>query len=113
MRWFTIWLSTAIGLAIISHLGFGISASSAQAVIVASMVLGLVNVLVRPVIRLVALPITLLTLGLFGWVINGLMLWLVSAVVPGFTVQGLGPAVLGAVILAVVSGGFQWILHRR
>ncbi|MDA8192509.1 MAG: phage holin family protein [Thermaerobacter sp.] len=111
MRWFTLWFSTAVGLAIVSHLRIGISAQSAEAVIVASGVLGLVNLFIRPLVRLVALPLTILTLGLFGWVINGLMLLAVSWAVPGFSVHGLGAAVVGAIILAVLSGGLHWILR--
>jgi putative membrane protein len=72
----------------------------------AGLVLGLVNAVVRPVLLLLTLPITLLTLGLFLLVLNGLCLWLVAAVVAGFHVAGFWPAVGGALVVSAVS----WLL---
>ncbi len=69
----------------------------------AGLVLGLVNAVVRPVLLVLTLPLTLLTLGLFLFVLNGLCLWLVSLVVKGFEVHGFWPAVFGALIVSVVS----------
>lgn len=112
MRLVMVWASTAIGLLIISRLGIGISAQSLTAVLIAAVLLGLINLIVRPVVRLITLPINLLTLGLFGWVINGLMLWATSWLVPGFHVSGFLPAVFGAVLLAIISGVFHWIIRR-
>jgi putative membrane protein len=112
MRLVAVWASTAIGLLVISQLGIGIAARSLGAVVVAAALLGLINLIVRPVVRLITLPINLITLGLFGWVINGLMLWATSWLVPGFTVNGFLPAVLGAVLLAMISGVFHWIIGR-
>lgn len=108
MRLFWVWLWSAVGLYIVTRLSLGIEARTLSSVIVASVVLGLVNLLVRPLVRLVAFPITLLTLGLFGWVINALMLWLVAAVVPGFHVAGFLPALWGSIILAIISGVLNW-----
>ncbi|MDO4263510.1 MAG: phage holin family protein, partial [Deinococcus sp.] len=73
---------------------------------VAALVLGLVNALIRPVLGLLSLPITLLTLGLFALVLNGLMLWL-TAQFTALDVDGLGAAVVGAVLLSIVS----WLLN--
>lgn len=97
----------------LAHLHVGIEAASAGAVVTASLVLGLVNLVIRPIVRLLALPLTLLTLGLFGWVINALMLWLVSALVPGFSVNGFLPALWASIILAFVSGVVNWLVRRR
>lgn len=73
-------------------------------------VFGAVNVIVKPIVRLLALPVTLLTLGLFLFVINGLMLWLTSAVSGrlglGFHVDGLVPAMLGAIVVGITS----WVI---
>lgn len=91
----------------------GIIAPTLRVAIFASLVLGLVNLVVRPIVRLLALPITLLTLGLFGWIINALMLWLVSAIVPGFHIQGFIPALEASIILAIVSGVLNWVIRHR
>lgn len=112
MRMLWVWAITAMGLAVIAHLGMGIQANSTVSIIVAALVLGLVNTFIRPILRLVAIPFTLVTFGLFGWIINGLMLWLVSRVVPGFHVAGFVAAVLGAVVLAAISGVMHWIVRR-
>jgi putative membrane protein len=79
-----------------------------MAALAAAFVLGLVNAIVRPLFVLLTLPITVVTLGAFLLVINGLLLWLVTAVVPGFHVNGFLGAVIGSVLLSIVS----WILTR-
>jgi len=76
--------------------------------LVAAFLLGIVNTVLRPVLVFLTLPLTLLTLGLFLLVINGLMLWLVAAVVKGFHVSGFWGAVLGSILISLVS----WILSR-
>ncbi len=76
--------------------------------LVAAFVLGLVNAVVRPLFVLLTLPVTVVTLGVFLFVINGLLLWLVAAFVPGFHVNGFLAAVVGSILLSVVS----WILTR-
>ncbi|MCL5116625.1 MAG: phage holin family protein [Firmicutes bacterium] len=113
MRRLAIWLATGLTLFVLAHVHMGIEAKSVGAVLVASVVLGLVNLVVRPIVRIMTLPLTLLTLGLFGWVINALMLWLVSALVPGFRVNGFMPALWASIMLAVVSGVVNWIMRRR
>jgi len=112
IRGLWIWAITALGLAVIAHLNIGIHATSAVSVIIAALALGLLNTFIRPILRLIAIPITFLTLGLFGWIINGLMLWLVSWLVPGFHVAGFVAAVLGSVILAIISGVMHWMVRR-
>ena len=78
------------------------------AALVAAFLLGIVNTILRPILVLLTLPITLLTLGLFLLIINGLMLWLVSALVRGFYVSGFWGAVLGSILISIVS----WLLSR-
>ncbi|MDD8020615.1 MAG: phage holin family protein [Acidobacteriota bacterium] len=78
------------------------------AALVAAFLLGIVNSIIKPILVLLTLPITVLTLGLFLLVINGLMLWLVSALVKGFYVNGFWGAVLGSILISLVS----WILTR-
>ena len=74
--------------------------------VLAALVLGLVNAIVRPVLVILTLPLTLVTLGLFLFVLNAFCLWLTSKLVPGFEVQTFGSALLGALVISVVS----WIL---
>lgn len=83
-----------------------ISADGVIAALVAAFVLGLVNAVVRPLFVLLTLPITVVTLGVFLLVINGLLLLLVAAIVPGFHVNGFLGAVAGSILISVVS----WVL---
>ena len=77
--------------------------------LIAGIVLGVINAFIKPIISLVALPITVLTLGLFSLVINALMVLLVSAIVPGFHVEGFLPALGFAIVLAIINGFFGMI----
>ena len=94
-----IWLATEIVP--------GIEARSATTVLVAGLVLGLVNAIVRPFLLVLTLPLTLVTLGLFLFVLNALCLWLTSAVVPGFDVRGFWPAFGGALLVSALS----WVVN--
>ena len=73
------------------------------ATLVAAAILGIVNAIIRPLLVLLTLPLNILTLGLFTFVINALMLLLTSAVVPGFVIRGFGSAILGAIVLSIIS----------
>lgn len=97
------WLTTTIALAVAVWILPGIHVASPVALIVAALVLGLVNAIVRPILVLLTLPLTLLTLGLFYLVINGLAFALAAAIVPGFEVASFGWAMLGALIVSLVS----------
>ena len=85
-----------------------VTVDGVMAALAAAFVLGLVNAVVRPLFVLLTLPITVVTLGTFLLVINGLLLWLVTAFVPGFHVNGFLAAVVASILLSVVS----WILTR-
>ena len=82
------------------------------AALVAAFVLGIINAILRPVLVFLTLPVTILTLGLFLLVINGLLLLLVAALVPGFQVNGFWGAVLGSVLISIVSWMLSWFLPR-
>jgi putative membrane protein len=98
-----------VSILIISYLLPGlIRVDGIWAALVAAFLLGIVNTILRPILIFFTLPITILTLGLFLLVINGLMLWLVSTVVKGFYVEGFWGAVLGSILISFVS----WILSR-
>ena len=81
----------------------GISIDSIWTAIIAAIVLAIINIVIRPIMLFITIPINILTLGLFTFVINALMLWLASLLVSGFTVSGFVPAILGAIILAIIS----------
>jgi putative membrane protein len=96
-------LITALGLWIAARLLPGIAFVSTRALIVSALVLGFVNALIRPVIFILTLPLTILTLGLFILVVNGISLALVAWLVPGFHVAGLWSATWGAIIVSLTS----------
>jgi putative membrane protein len=99
-------LVNAAAILLAAHVVPGIHLRSLTTALVAGLVLGLVNAIVRPVLVVLTLPFTLVTLGLFLLVLNAFCLWLTSVVVAGFTVQGFWAAFLGALLISVVS----WIL---
>jgi putative membrane protein len=94
---------TCLGLWLAATWVPGISVEPGLPLVLAALLLGIVNAVVRPIAIVLTLPITLVTLGLFLWVINGLMLMLVSALLPGFDVAGLGPALLGALVVGLTG----------
>ena len=95
------WLLLAAALLLVAHLYPGVSVASFGAALVAALVLGLFNTLVRPLLVLLTLPVTLLTLGLFLFVINALMFWAAASVLDGFNVAGFSAALIGSLIYSV------------
>jgi putative membrane protein len=92
------WLLLAAALLLVAHLYPGVTVASYGAAMIAALVLGLLNTLVRPLLVLLTLPVTLVTLGLFLFVINALMFWSAAGVLSGFNVTGFGAALIGSVI---------------
>lgn len=101
------WLVNAAALWVATRLVPGIDVESGGTLLLAALVIGLVNAVVKPILVFLTLPITIVTLGLFYLVLNGLLLWLAAALTPGFRLAGLLPAVLGALVISVVG----MILH--
>ena len=97
------WLSTAVALSAASWMLPGVEISSLTALRIAALVLGCANAFVKPVLLLLTLPITVLTLGLFYTVVNGLVFALAAFLVPGFSVRSFLWAMLGAFIVGFVS----------
>jgi putative membrane protein len=97
------WAINALALLALPYLLTGVHVKSFWTALVFALVLGLLNALVRPLLVLLTLPITVLTLGLFLVVVNGLLFWLADAFVPGFEVAGFWWAVAGAVVYSIVS----------
>jgi len=98
------WLVTAVALLITAQIVPGLSVKNFAAALVAALILGLVNAIVRPIVVFFTLPLTILTLGLFLFVINAIMLLVVSYLTPGFglVITGFVPALLGSIVLAIV-----------
>ena len=99
-------LINAAAIYLVAHIVPGIEVSGVVAAVGAGLVLGIINAIVRPVLVILTLPVTLITLGLFLFVLNGLCLWLTSLIVKGFVVTSFWSAVLGALLISVVS----WVL---
>jgi putative membrane protein len=97
------WLISAAALLAVSYLVPGIEVKGFFSALLAAMVLGVLNAVVRPILILLTLPLTIVTLGLFLLVINGLMLLLASALLPGFTVHGFWAALVGAFVLSLIG----------
>ncbi len=106
------WLVVAVALWVTANIVPGVTFSSWAALAVAALVLGFVNAIVRPVLVILTLPLTLLTLGLFYLVINGLAFGLAAALVPGFRVETATAAILGALATSLISWFFGIFLKR-
>ena len=96
-------LITALGLWAAATIVPGVTIAGVGSLIVAALLLGIVNAFIRPVILILTLPLTLVTLGLFIFVVNGISLALVAWVMPGFTLSGLGAAILGSIVVGLTS----------
>jgi len=107
------WLVNAIALLLVAYLYPGVQVQSLPAALAAALVLGLVKVLVRPLIVILTLPVTILTLGLFLFVINALLFWFVAEVVHGFAVTGFGAALLGSILYSLITLVAGWILFPK
>lgn len=90
-------------LLLMAHLVRGVQIEGWGSALIGALVLGFVNAVVRPVMVMLTFPLTVITLGLFLWVINALMLWLMAALVPGVRVQGFGPALMGSLVLTLLN----------
>jgi putative membrane protein len=106
-------LASTLAVLIAARLIPGIEVNGYQAALVAAIVLGLLNVTIRPIIMLLTLPLNLLTLGLFSWVINGFLFWIVGNILEGFKVHDFVAAFLGALLVTLISWIVNLLLRRR
>jgi putative membrane protein len=113
MRLLIVWLINAAALFVLPYLMKSIRIESFTAALTAALVLGLVNTLIRPILVLLTLPVTVLTLGLFIFVINGLLFWAVANFVPGFRVAGFWSAVGGAILYSLISWALSSLLLKK
>jgi len=95
---------------IVAHIVPGITVSGPTAALIAALVIGLINATLGLLLKILTFPLTILTLGLFWFVINALMLELAAGFVRGFQVRGFVPALIGAVMLSLVSSVLQWLV---
>jgi putative membrane protein len=107
MRFLARLLLNAIAIMVAAWLVPGFHLSGTGAALGAGAILGLVNVSIRPILLVLTLPFTLVTLGLFIFVVNAICVGLTAALIPGFSIEGYGAAFLGALVVSVVS----WILN--
>ncbi len=110
MRLLLKWIVSALAVWIVAQIVPGIRVSGPLAALIAALVIGFINATVGLVVKVITFPLTLLTLGLFWFVINALMLKLASIFVPGFEVHGFVAAFLGALLLSVVNSLLHWLL---
>jgi putative membrane protein len=121
MNWLLKWVASAVALVVAVHIGhalglglaFRTSGATGLAItaLLAAAVFGIVNAVIRPLVELIAMPITCLTLGAFSFVINAAMFWMTSLFVPGFVVHGFWAAAFGSVLVSIVSGLVDWLLN--
>jgi putative membrane protein len=112
-RFLARWLTTAVALGVTAWILPGVRVDSLVALAVSALVLGFVNAIVRPVLVLLTLPFTVLTLGLFYFIVNGVAFGLAAALVPGFRVASFFTAVLGAFVLGAISWFIGTFSRRR
>ncbi|MHB1083306.1 MAG: phage holin family protein [Thiobacillus sp.] len=113
MRLLLLWILNALALLAVTYVLPSIQITSFGAAFLAALGLGLINTLVRPVLAILTLPITVLTLGIFYLVLNGLLFWLASALLPGFQVDGFVPALLGAILYGVIAWALSALIPNN
>ena len=105
-----VWLINALALLALPYIVPSVQVDSFYTALIAALVLGFVNTLIRPLIVLLTLPVTVLTLGLFIFVINALLFWLVAEIVQGFAVTGFIGALVGSILYSLITLVTSWLL---
>ena len=107
-----VWILNAVALLVVAYVLPGIVVASFGSAMLAALVLGLINMLVKPVLILLTLPITIVTLGLFLLVLNALMFWFAGSILNGFQVNGFWWAVAGAILYSLISGFLSNLINK-
>lgn len=107
------WIINAAALLLVAYVYPGVQVQSFLAAAIAALALGLVNAVVRPILVVLTFPVTLLTLGLFLFVINAVLFWVVAEFVPGFTVSGFVAALIGSILYSLITLLTSWIFFRK
>lgn len=113
MRILLVWILDAVALWLVTLIVPGVQVQDPVYAFIAAIVLGLVNALIKPILVVLTLPITVVTLGLFLLVLNGLLFWAVGSLLPGFHVAGFWWAVLGAFVYSVLAWAFSLLLPNQ
>jgi putative membrane protein len=103
MRWLLHWIVNAIVLLVVSHFVSGFHLSGLGPALFAVVIIGIVNATLGLFLKVMTFPLSLLTLGLFIFVIDAIVLWFSSKLVPGFTIDGFMPALIAALVLALIQ----------
>ena len=107
------WFINALALMLVAYLYSGVQVNGIFAALIAALVLGLVNAVIRPLLVILTLPVTILTLGLFIFVINAFMFWFETEIVKGFTVTGFTAALIGSLMFSVISLVTNWLVFDK
>jgi len=108
-----VWILNAVALLFVAYVLPGIVVASFWSAMLAALVLGFLNTLVKPFLIVLTLPITVVTLGLFLLVLNALVFWLAGSMFKGFQVDGFWWAVIGAILYSAISGLFSMLLFQQ
>ena len=106
------WMLLAAALLLVAHLYSGVVVTSFTSALIAALILGLLNTLLRPILVLLTLPVTVLTLGLFLFVINALMFWAAADVLSGFSVTGFTAALIGSLLYSLCGMLIDVVMER-
>ncbi|OON60037.1 hypothetical protein B0920_22500 [Massilia sp. KIM] len=112
MRLLITWLINAVALMVLPYLMHSVSVSNFTTAIIAALILGLVNTLIRPLLVLLTLPVTLVSMGLFILVINAFLFWMVAYFIEGFEVDGFWSAFLAAILYSIISWALSTLLLK-
>lgn len=113
MRWILHWIVSAASLAVMAYVVPGFHFNSVSAVFIVALLLGIVNATLGAFLKVITLPLTILTFGLFWFIINALMLELVSHLVKGFWISSFGSAFIGAIVLAIINTMMKWLMPKK
>lgn len=113
MRILLVWILNAVSLWLVTVALPGVAVADYVSAFIAALVLGLVNAVIKPILIILTLPATILTLGLFLLVLNGLLFWGVASVLPGFHVDGFWWGVLGALLYSLLTWAFSLLLPEE
>ncbi|MEK7181950.1 MAG: phage holin family protein [Patescibacteria group bacterium] len=106
------WLISALAFLALPHIVPGISVEGFGTALVLALFWGLINITIKPILLILTLPLNLLTLGIFTFIINGFLLWLLGGIIKGFEVQGFWVAVLGALVLSLISALSHFVMQK-
>lgn len=102
------YLGTVAAVVLTVYIVPGVDIAGWESTLLAALVWSVITMVIRPVLAILTLPITILTVGLFSFILNALLFWAMTLIVPGFVVHGFFPALLGSVVLSVLS----WFIHK-